>query len=307
VNLDGSEGPSTISFGSAGDIILGPDDFIWVSRASKQLLRINPANGAIEEFDTDQQGGGDVDPRQMVLGPDDRIWFTYSGGSGGRGGVGAYDVDTDAFTYFHDSNSFTNNKGITFDPEGNVWYLDEEDDAAVRMTTSGVRTRFTASGWSLSGASHEITYGPGDDLWAGGTNDLARIDAEPIDPACLPPAFSDVSTSHTFFEDICWMDVEEISTGYPDGTYRPSAPVSRQAMSAFMYRLAGQPIFSPGSSTFTDVSATNTFFHEIEWMADTEISTGYLPGPTYRPSTAVSRQAMSAFMRRLAEGPGIPA
>jgi hypothetical protein len=67
-----------------------------------------------------------------------------------------------------------------------------------------------------------------------------------------------------------------------------------------MYRFADEPLFTPSSPSFTDVSAGHPFFKEIEWMADTEISTGYLPGPTYRPGTAVSRQAMSAFMHRLA-------
>ena len=368
VNLNGSIGPSTISFGSAGDIILGPDDFIWVSFASQELIRINPADGSIQRFETDDQGDTAVDPRQMVVGPDGHIWFTYSGGAGGRGGVGRYVVATDTFTYFSDP-VHANNKGITFGPDGNVWYLDATGSAAVRMTTTGSRTRFTATGWTVGTTSPDIVFGPGGSLWAGGSNRVARIDpGTPIDPACLPPAFTDVGTSHPFFAEICWMDREGISTGYQPGpTYRPSvavsrqamsafmyrlagepaftppppnattfgdvsatngfyleiewmasedittgtaaspkplylpsAPVSRGAMSAFMYRLAGEPPFSPGSPSFTDVGSGHPFFAEIEWMADAEISTGYLPGPTYRPGTAVSRQAMSAFMNRLA-------
>jgi hypothetical protein len=34
------------------------------------------------------------------------------------------------------------------------------------------------------------------------------------------------------------MADEEITTGFPGGLYKPSQAVSRQAMSAFMYRLA---------------------------------------------------------------------
>ena len=51
--------------------------------------------------------------------------------------------------------------------------------------------------------------------------------------------FSDVPDGHPFEEDITWMAVSGISEGYQDGTFRPSAPVTRQAMSAFMRRLAG--------------------------------------------------------------------
>ena len=39
-------------------------------------------------------------------------------------------------------------------------------------------------------------------------------------------------------------------------------------------------------------------------MAAEEITTGF-SGGFYKPAEAVSRQAMSAFMRRLAEGPGV--
>jgi hypothetical protein len=77
-------------------------------------------------------------------------------------------------------------------------------------------------------------------------------------------------------------------------------------MSAFMYRLAGSPAFAdPPTATFTDVATTSQFFTEIEWMADEGITTGFQPGPTYKPGSAVSRAAMSAFMFRLADGPGV--
>jgi hypothetical protein len=129
---------------------------------------------------------------------------------------------------------------------------------------------------------------------------MYRLAGEPLFSPPGSPTFPDVGTGHLFFAEIEWMADEGISTGYLDGTYRPSVAVSRQAMSAFMYRLAGEPLFSPpGSPTFPDVGTGHLFFAEIEWMADEGISTGYLDG-TYRPSVAVSRQAMSAFMFRLA-------
>ena len=120
----------------------------------------------------------------------------------------------------------------------------------------------------------------------------------------VPLPFSDVGTGHPFFAEIMWMDANGISTGFDDGTYRPSASVTRQAMSAFMYRLAGEPAFTPpGTPTFTDVSTGHPFFAEIEWMADEGITNGFQPGPTYRPAIPVTRQAMSAFMYRLAGEP----
>jgi hypothetical protein len=117
--------------------------------------------------------------------------------------------------------------------------------------------------------------------------------------------FTDVGFSHPFFFDIEWMAAEGLSQGYEPGTtYRPSDPVTRQAMSAFLYRFSGEPpVTLPASPTFTDVSATHPFYEEIEWMAETGISEGYQPGPTYRPGAVVTRQAMSAFLYRFAESP----
>jgi hypothetical protein len=81
-------------------------------------------------------------------------------------------------------------------------------------------------------------------------------------------------------------------------------------MSAFMYRLAGEPAFTPpaaSATTFGDVGASHPFYAEIEWMASEDITTGTAasPKPLYKPGTSVSRGAMSAFMRRLAEGPSV--
>ncbi|OWY62562.1 hypothetical protein B7486_57745, partial [cyanobacterium TDX16] len=61
------------------------------------------------------------------------------------------------------------------------------------------------------------------------------------------------------------------------------------------------------AATFADVGTAHDFFAEVEWMAGEQISTGYpgSPKPSYRPGEPVTRQAMSAFLHRLADGPGV--
>jgi hypothetical protein len=51
--------------------------------------------------------------------------------------------------------------------------------------------------------------------------------------------FTDVPVNHPFRDEIAWMSENGIAGGYPDGTYRPGAPVTRAAMAAFMTRLSG--------------------------------------------------------------------
>ena len=73
--------------------------------------------------------------------------------------------------------------------------------------------------------------------------------------------FTDVPPGHPFEDEIAWMDQYEISTGYEDGTFRPGAPVTRQAMAAFMQRLAStffivESSKDPGASAVVGASAT---------------------------------------------------
>lgn len=52
--------------------------------------------------------------------------------------------------------------------------------------------------------------------------------------------FSDVPPGHPFHDDIDWLADYGITTGFGDGTFRPSEPVTRQAMAAFMHRLSNE-------------------------------------------------------------------
>lgn len=110
--------------------------------------------------------------------------------------------------------------------------------------------------------------------------------------------FTDVPVGSPFFREIEWMVTEGLASVGEDAVFRPTAPVSRQAMAAFLYRAAGEPEFTPPPTpSFPDVPATAPFFTEIEWLAATSVTSGYADG-TFRPTAAVSRQAMAAFLHR---------
>lgn len=114
--------------------------------------------------------------------------------------------------------------------------------------------------------------------------------------------FSDVNGS-PFSTHIMWLAGEGISTGYPDGTFRPQAHVTRDAMAAFLYRLKGSPEFTPPAvSPFVDITPETQFYKEITWLVSQGITTGY-PDSTYRPLQPVNRDAMAAFMYRFYGSP----
>ncbi len=114
--------------------------------------------------------------------------------------------------------------------------------------------------------------------------------------------FDDVDGDHPFHDQIGWLAEEGIAEGYGDGTFGPGRALTRQAVAAFLYRLAGEPATSGDGSGFSDVGEDHAFATPIAWLAEEEIADGYADG-TFGPGRAVTRQAAAAFLHRLAGEP----
>ena len=119
------------------------------------------------------------------------------------------------------------------------------------------------------------------------------------DPTCDTAPFSDVPMSHPFCGEIDWLVDEGIAGGFEDGTFRPSTPISRQAMASFLFGLAHADAEPPActEAPFTDVPTTHPFCGSIDWLASNGIASGFTDG-SFRPASAISRQAMAAFLLR---------
>ncbi|WP_237221637.1 S-layer homology domain-containing protein [Rothia nasimurium] len=120
-------------------------------------------------------------------------------------------------------------------------------------------------------------------------------------PNYIPPVnspFRDIHPGMQFYKEMCWLNYARISTGWPDRTFRPWDNVRRDAMAAFLYRLAGSPSFTmPSRSPFTDINPRTQFYKEMCWLSATGLSTGWADR-TFRPWDAVRRDAMAAFLYR---------
>ena len=124
-------------------------------------------------------------------------------------------------------------------------------------------------------------------------------------PAFTPPAtspFTDVTTAHPFYREITWLRATGITTGWPDGTFRPGQAIARDAMAAFLYRASGSPSYTPPRyATFRDVTTVHPFFREVEWLGEQAVTQGYDDG-SFRPTGSVTRAAMAAFIYREQRG-----
>ena len=132
---------------------------------------------------------------------------------------------------------------------------------------------------------------------------LYRFSGRPDGPApvCSTAAFTDVPVGAPFCGEIHWLATAGFAGGYPDGGFHPTAPVSRQAMAAFLYRVAGAPDGADPpclAAPFPDIPTDHPFCGEIAWLVDHDIAAGY-PDGGFHPTAAVSRQATAAFLHRL--------
>jgi len=60
-----------------------------------------------------------------------------------------------------------------------------------------------------------------------------------ISPAPMSPTFPDVAPGFWAFQSIEALAASEITTGFPDGTFRPLEPVTRAQMATFLARALG--------------------------------------------------------------------
>lgn len=263
-----------------------------------QLLVFKPATGAFDKFTISTIGDCHTRP-QIVLDPENNKIHAFQSGpattvsgcpySGTSGAIYQKTASMDDPVFaagrgtpvIQDSTPSVNNVTTSKQPvtskSGMVVLASDDDDKRYWFADFGIE-------------------GDGDD---GG---------EYVPPAVSP--FADVVTTQQFYKEICWLFENEISTGWTENgtrTYRALEPVNRDAMAAFMYRLAGKPAYTPPAvSPFTDVPPGTAYYKEINWLAAQEISTGWDEGNgirTFRPLSPVNRDAMAAFMYRLAGEP----
>lgn len=129
-------------------------------------------------------------------------------------------------------------------------------------------------------------------------------------PACTGTErmFTDVPVGHPFCGAIEWLGGSGITTGYADGTFRPGANVTREAMAAFLYRGFVDPTIptcTAGPRTFTDVGTAHPFCGAVEWLYTSNLTTGW-PDHTFRPAASIERQAMAAFLFRFIDAGLVP-
>lgn len=110
-------------------------------------------------------------------------------------------------------------------------------------------------------------------------------------------SYRDMRYGDLFSNAVAWASQEGVSGGYPDGTFRPTANVSRSEFATFIYRLSNRSFSSPRGAEFSDISSSAFYFNAVNWMRCYGISGGYGDG-SFKPAQSITRGEMSAMLHR---------
>jgi hypothetical protein len=107
--------------------------------------------------------------------------------------------------------------------------------------------------------------------------------------------FSDVDGVSWYSQAINYLAQIGILLGYPDGTFRPNAPVTRAEFSAMISRFFRA--FDAAPNNFTDVSASHWAARYIDMASSRGWVQGYGDG-TFRPDNAITRAEVVTLVNR---------
>ncbi len=115
-------------------------------------------------------------------------------------------------------------------------------------------------------------------------------------------AFSDVPESFWAKAEIDSFARQGIIDGYGDGTFRPGKTVTREEFCKLLISTFNQPLESPTTASFADVTTDRWSYPYVETCKD--FLTGYanpFPGglPSFRPSSAAQREDIAVALVRM--------
>lgn len=109
-------------------------------------------------------------------------------------------------------------------------------------------------------------------------------------------SFSDVSSEDWYNTAVSTLARAQILSGYPDGTFRPNAPISRAEFAAIVTRFAEKTGYD--REAFTDVPTSHWAYESICLAKTLGWVSGY-PDGSFRPDDSISRAETITLVNRV--------
>jgi len=95
------------------------------------------------------------------------------------------------------------------------------------------------------------------------------------------------------------LSAMEVVNGYPDGSFRPAATVTRAEFAKMVCIFAGQTELTTAAVPFSDVSPGIWYYGWVSRAAEQGLVNGYPEDGTYRPHNTITQQEIAAVLVRL--------
>lgn len=111
--------------------------------------------------------------------------------------------------------------------------------------------------------------------------------------------FSDVLGSDWYYNAVMYCQTKGYVTGYTNGTFAPTAPISRSELASIIARYTGISTTAAGSKTFSDIKSTDWYYNAVTQMADKGWITGYSDGTFGALKDIIRAEAVTMINRAL--------
>lgn len=127
---------------------------------------------------------------------------------------------------------------------------------------------------------------------------LAMTTALGVTPVFATPteaAFSDVKSTNSHKPAIDALAQRGIVSGFEDGTYRPSATITRGQVAKVLAKVMDLDTTNVDNPNFSDVPVGHAYYKEIAALQNAQIISGFTDG-TYRSGRGLTREQMARML-----------
>ncbi len=129
---------------------------------------------------------------------------------------------------------------------------------------------------------------------AASINDVAN-DEESVQKQTI--VFSDVKESDWYYEDVKYVQENNLMTGTGETEFSPSGATTRGMIVTILWRVEGEPVVE--GKDFEDVSSDAWYSKAVAWASNNQIVSGYSE-TTFGPNDTATREQLATIMYRYA-------